>query len=63
MELGTLPEEAAVIGDSNADMQMGKAAGAAITIGYGKEPEAGDYLLDADVLISHYAELMKRIEP
>ncbi|WP_433945955.1 HAD family hydrolase [Paenibacillus sp. SN-8-1] len=60
-ELGTLPEEAAVIGDSNADMQMGKAAGAAITIGYGGEEEARGYLLEADVLISSYLELI--LEP
>ncbi|MNM89569.1 Pyrophosphatase PpaX [compost metagenome] len=61
MELGTLPEEAAVIGDSNADMQMGKAAGAAITIGYGEGEEARAYLLEADVLISSYLELV--LEP
>ncbi|RUT28691.1 HAD family hydrolase [Paenibacillus zeisoli] len=60
-ELGTLPGEAAVVGDSNADMQMGKAAGAAITIGYGKGEEARGYLLDADYLISSYLELV--IEP
>ncbi|USB34323.1 HAD family hydrolase [Paenibacillus sp. YPG26] len=60
-ELGTLPEEAVVIGDSNADMQMGRAAGAAVTIGYGEGEQSRAYLLDADVVISSYLEL--DIEP
>lgn len=60
-ELGISPREAVVIGDSNADMQMGKRAGACLTIGLaetGSGKQAGaSYLLDADVIISGYAEL------
>ncbi|ANS75422.1 haloacid dehalogenase [Paenibacillus yonginensis] len=52
-ELGLLPEEVLVIGDSNGDMQMAKASGAAGAIGFSPGGEAG-YLLDADVVIRSY---------
>ncbi|MGG6310968.1 HAD family hydrolase [Paenibacillus macerans] len=60
-ELGILPEEAVVIGDSNADMQMGKRAGACLTIGMAEsesgKPEGASYLRDADVIVTGYREL------
>ncbi|MEG6591024.1 HAD family hydrolase [Paenibacillus barengoltzii] len=61
-ELGLSPGEAVVIGDSNADMQMGKRAGVVMNIGvaeeYGEEAQdAVVYLRDADVIISNYREL------
>lgn len=60
-ELGLPPSEAVVIGDSNADMQMGKRAGAVMTIGvaeeYGEDAQEASYLRDADVIIAGYGEL------
>ncbi|WP_018753157.1 HAD family hydrolase [Paenibacillus sanguinis] len=60
-ELGVEPGEAIVIGDSNADMQMGRYAGVRLTIGLAEVNEELDtaisYLRDADVLIQGYAEL------
>ncbi|GGA41482.1 HAD family hydrolase [Paenibacillus physcomitrellae] len=52
-ELGLLPEEVLVIGDSNGDMQMAKASGAAGAIGFCPGGEA-DYLLDAEEVIQSY---------
>ncbi|WP_082691490.1 HAD family hydrolase [Paenibacillus rubinfantis] len=60
-ELGISPSEAVVIGDSNADMQMGKRAEVVMTIGIAEEfsgdPLDAVYLRDADVIISSYQEL------
>lgn len=60
-ELGLQPGEAVVIGDSNADMQMGKRAGVAMTIGvaedYSEDAQGAGYLRDADVIIAGYREL------
>jgi len=56
-ELGIAPEECIVIGDSNADMTMGKQAGAALTIGIAPDGGGPDYLLDADRIISSYRSL------
>lgn len=56
-ELGTLPEQTVVIGDSDADMQMGRAAGAVLTIGYTEREEEGSHLAHADVRISSYDEI------
>lgn len=55
-ELGLRPEEVLVIGDSNADMQMGKRAGAALTVGYAPGGKM-EHLLDADEIIRSYDEL------
>ncbi|WP_334075620.1 HAD family hydrolase [Paenibacillus sp. A14] len=56
-ELGIAPEECIVIGDSNADMVMGKQAGVALTIGIAPDGEGPSYLLDADHIISSYRSL------
>ncbi|WP_068784665.1 HAD family hydrolase [Paenibacillus phocaensis] len=60
-ELDVSPGEVVVIGDSNADMQMGKRAGVVMTIGiaegYGEDEQAASYLRDADVIIAGYGEL------
>lgn len=63
-ELGISPAEAVVIGDSNADMQMGKRAGAGLTVGLAAAedgaPPGTAYLRDADVIVSGYRELSVR---
>ncbi|WP_227871786.1 HAD family hydrolase [Paenibacillus bovis] len=58
--LSVLPERTVLIGDSNADMQMGRQAGLACCIGI--SPTAGDtgHLPDADIVIQHYGELQIR---
>ncbi|WP_068615921.1 HAD family hydrolase [Paenibacillus tuaregi] len=56
-ELGVLPEQCVVIGDSNADMQMGKSAKSALTIGYSQTADEGAYLTDADVRITSYTQI------
>ncbi|MBT2764190.1 HAD family hydrolase [Paenibacillus sp. ISL-20] len=55
--LGIMPEEAVVIGDSNADMQMAKQAGAALAVGLLTDEGEPVHLTDADVIISDYNEL------
>lgn len=57
-ELGVRPEEVVVIGDSNADMQMGKLANVKCTIGIAPDGGGEAYLLDADVIIQSYKELL-----
>ena len=54
--LGIMPEEAVVIGDSNADMQMAQ-AGAALAVGLMTDEGEPVHLTDADVVISDYNEL------
>ncbi|MNW63418.1 hypothetical protein D3C74_416290 [compost metagenome] len=71
-QLGVQPSAAAVIGDTNGDMKMARAAGAAVAIGItGAADTAGDaagdkaagpvaarYLLpDADSVVQSYQEL------
>ncbi|QCT02069.1 HAD-superfamily hydrolase [Paenibacillus algicola] len=59
-QLGLQPEEVAVIGDSNGDMQMAKQAGCALAIGlYEGDADHGDaqHLVDADLIISDYNEI------
>ncbi|WP_211749337.1 HAD-IA family hydrolase [Paenibacillus sp. Marseille-Q4541] len=63
--LGILPSEVAVIGDTDSDMQMGKAAGVAITVAIFPEDKAetriGRNLMpyrNADVLITSYIQLL-----
>lgn len=59
-ELGLAPNQVAVIGDTNSDMQMGKSAGVAVTIGLMRkdEPQSNEcWLKDANVTVSSYAEL------
>jgi phosphoglycolate phosphatase len=55
-ELGILPEHTVIIGDSNADMQLGKGAGLRLSIGIAPEDAAG-HLLDADTVIAGYHQL------
>lgn len=55
-ELNLAPEEMIVIGDSNADMQMGKGAGISLAIGISSGGD-GKHLIDADIIISSYNEL------
>ncbi|ASA19972.1 HAD family hydrolase [Paenibacillus donghaensis] len=55
-ELGLDPEQTILIGDSNADMQMGRGAGLSLTIGIAS-PGAQEHLADADRLITGYDEL------
>ncbi|MBP1963092.1 HAD family hydrolase [Paenibacillus aceris] len=60
LELGLAPNQVALIGDTNSDMQMGRSAGVAATIGVmmNHAARSGDcWLNDASVLISSYAEL------
>lgn len=56
-ELAAEPHEAIVIGDSNGDMQMGRHAGAAYTLGYCSPLDQSAHLHDADAVIRHYDEL------
>ncbi|OKP89587.1 hypothetical protein A3844_06310 [Paenibacillus helianthi] len=67
--LGVQPAAAAVIGDTNGDMRMSKAAGAAVAIGITGEADAagvdsdadvGVILPDADILVQSYTELSIR---
>lgn len=54
--LGAEPREAAIVGDSNYDMEAGKKAGVmtvAVTYGYGEKR----YLLDADYVIDSFKDL------
>lgn len=55
-ELGLSPEETIIIGDSNADMQLGKGAGLRLAIGISASGD-GEHLIDADVIISGFNEL------
>lgn len=56
-ELGVSPNEVVVIGDSNVDMRMGKAAGVMMTIGLGIEEGRSPYLHDADLIIQDYTSI------
>lgn len=60
-ELGITPMEAVIIGDSNADMQMGKKAGVSLAVGIsvdGENPtQATSILCDADVIVTDYKEI------
>lgn len=58
--LGVDPAEVAVIGDTNGDMRMARAAGVAVAIGLSgnaAENEAGHLLPDADMIIRSYEDL------
>lgn len=55
-ELGLLPGETVIIGDSNADMQLGKGAGLRLAVGLSPDGAAA-HLLDADIVVSGYAQL------
>ncbi|OAB29950.1 haloacid dehalogenase [Paenibacillus macquariensis subsp. defensor] len=55
--LGIEPQNIVVIGDTNADMQMGKQAGVKLTIGISILSESTECLLDADVMITDYRDL------
>jgi phosphoglycolate phosphatase len=57
---GLWPSQIALIGDTNGDMQMGKAAGVAVTIGFSKDPLKNG-LNQADHIISDYKELTVRL--
>ncbi|MBT2288659.1 HAD family hydrolase [Paenibacillus albidus] len=56
-ELDLLPAETVIIGDSNADMQLGKGAGLALCVGLCAEDGGSAHLLDADVIIRDFSEL------
>ncbi len=56
-ELGLIPEEIVIIGDSNADMQLGKGAGLLCTIGISANGNDQSHLFDADIIISDFNEL------
>lgn len=59
-ELGLMPSEIAVIGDTNGDMQMGNSAGAAVTIGLVSveaDPANEHLLKDAKAIVSSYSQL------
>ncbi|WNS46623.1 HAD-IA family hydrolase [Paenibacillus sp. MMS20-IR301] len=55
-ELGLLPEETVIIGDSNADMQLGKGAGLRLAVGIAADGDTA-HLLDADIVITGYGQL------
>lgn len=56
-ELRVAPEECIVIGDSNADMAMGRKAGALLNIGIAPDGGGASYLLDADIIVRNYLEM------
>ncbi|MFD1177017.1 HAD family hydrolase [Paenibacillus puldeungensis] len=60
-ELGITPKDAVIIGDSNADMQMGKKAGVSLAVGISEDGEkpsqATSFLFDADAIVSDYKEI------
>jgi phosphoglycolate phosphatase len=55
--IGVSPAKVVLIGDTNGDMQMGKAAGVAMTIGISKNPAGSGRLNQADYMISSYKQL------
>ncbi|WP_019912386.1 HAD family hydrolase [Paenibacillus sp. HW567] len=55
-ELGLRPGETVIIGDSNADMQLGKNAGLRLSVGISRSGSPG-HLLDADTIVSGYHQL------
>lgn len=57
-KLNVAPIEAAVIGDTNGDMRMAKAAGAALAIGLRDAGASHEELPDADLRIASFAELV-----
>ncbi|KGE18620.1 HAD family hydrolase [Paenibacillus wynnii] len=57
-ELGLAPHETILIGDSNADMQMGKAADLCLTVGISGKDGRMEHLLNADTVITDFTELM-----
>jgi len=57
-ELGLTPESTILIGDSNADMQMGKAAGLCLTIGIAGQEGNNGHLIQADTIITDFTELL-----
>lgn len=56
-ELGLVPEETIIIGDSNADMQLGKGAGLRLAVGIAAKGGGLGHLVDADIVISDFNEL------
>jgi phosphoglycolate phosphatase len=68
LQMGLTPNEVAVIGDTNGDMQMGNAAGVAMTIGLvntnAKSASASFRLLkDASVIVSSYSHIQLEASP
>jgi len=57
-ELGLDPQETVLIGDSNADMQMGKTADLCMTIGIIGKDGRTEHLMDADTIIADFTELL-----
>ncbi|OKQ00166.1 HAD family hydrolase [Paenibacillus sp. P46E] len=55
-ELGLKPAETVIIGDSNADMQLGKGAGLRLSVGISPAGSTA-HLLDADTVISGFHQL------
>lgn len=55
-ELGLIPAETVIIGDSNADMQLGQGAGLRLAVGISANGSAS-HLLDADIVISGFHQL------
>jgi phosphoglycolate phosphatase len=55
-ELGLLPEDTVIIGDSNADMQLGRGAGLRLAVGISPNGSAA-HLLDADIVINGFRQL------
>ncbi|MDH5243724.1 MAG: HAD family hydrolase [Chloroflexota bacterium] len=55
--LGVAPERAAVVGDSPADLEMGRSAGAGLTIGVRTGVGAAGDLASADVTLDSVADL------
>lgn len=56
-KLGLSPEQVAVIGDSEGDMQMGRRAGVALTIGYAPSGDASHFE-QADQVITSFDEIV-----
>ncbi|MEK4517604.1 HAD family hydrolase [Paenibacillus sp. FSL H8-0122] len=55
-ELELRPEETVIIGDSNADMQLGRGAGLHLAVGISPDGST-DHLLDADIVVTGYPAL------
>lgn len=62
-ELGLSAETCVIVGDSNADMMLGKLAGVRGSIGISSDADAADYLVDADWIVRDYTALRAVTDP
>lgn len=60
--LGTMPERVAVVGDSPADMAMGRSAGAGLVVGVRTGVGSDADLADADLVLDSVADLESHLD-